>query len=96
MTQAPRECLRVALRRARVGERSRVLVDPEREDRRLERRHLHLALGEHADEGGGQGAVVRQDCVLRRNPVGQLARVMVEDDLLDRRVQRDSLQLPEP
>ena len=38
VTEAPRERLRVALGRRRVGQRAGVLVDPERERRRLHRR----------------------------------------------------------
>ena len=33
--QAPREGIRIPLRRRRVGQRARVLVDAQREDRRL-------------------------------------------------------------
>ena len=48
VAQAPGERLRVAEADARVAERAGVLVDPEREDRRLERRDVDLALGEDA------------------------------------------------
>jgi len=58
VAQAPAERLGIALRRGRVRERPRVLVDPEREDCRLERADRHLALGEHADKRRRQGAVL--------------------------------------
>ena len=48
VAKAPGERLSVAPRRGRVRERARVLVDSEREHRRLERRHGDLALGEDA------------------------------------------------
>ncbi len=90
VAQAPRERLGVALRRRRIGERAGVLVDPERERRRLERRHGELALGEHADERGRQRAVIREEGVLLARPLRRLARVVVEDDLLDLGIERDA------
>ncbi len=93
--QAPREGIRVPLRGRRVGQRPRVLVDAEREDRRLERRDGDLSLGEDADERRRQRPVLGQDDVVGPRPVGGLARVMVEDDLLHVRVERDGLELAE-
>ncbi len=95
VTKAPREGLRVALGRARVRERARVLVDAERECGRLERRHRDLALGEDPDQRGREGAVLGDHDVLGRGPFRQIARVVVEDDLLDVRVERDLLELPQ-
>ena len=57
--QAPRERVGVPLRRRRVRQRARVLVDAEREDRRLERRDGDLPLGEDADERRRQRTVSR-------------------------------------
>ena len=94
MTEAPAQRLRVALGRARVGERARVLVDAERERRRLDLRHLDLALGQDADERRRQRPVLRDHGALRRDPVGKLAvRVVVENDLVDRGVERDAFEL---
>ena len=50
VAEAPAQRLGVALSRRRVGEGAGVLVDPEREGCRLERRDGDLALGEDADE----------------------------------------------
>ncbi len=95
VTKAPRERLRVAHADARIAEGARVLVDPEREDGRLERRHVDLALGEDADHRRRQGGVVREDEVLGLHPVGRLAGVVVEDDDLHVGVPRHVLELPE-
>jgi hypothetical protein len=71
-------------------------VDPEREDRGLQRTHRNLSFGQHADERGRQGSVLRDDDVLGRGPVGQLLlAVVVEDDLVDRRIERELLELAE-
>ncbi len=96
VAQAPRERLGVALRRARIRERAGVLVDAERERRRLERRDRELPFREDADEGRGQRPVARQDRGLRVDPVGKLDVVMVEDDLLDLRVEGDAFELAQP
>jgi hypothetical protein len=96
VAQAPGQGLRIALGRRRVRERARVLVDPEREGGRLEGRHRELTLREHADEGGRECAVLGKHGVLRGGPVRGLARVVVEDDRLDGRVDRDRLELAQP
>ena len=96
VADAPGECLDVSLRRRRVGQRAGVLVDPQRERGRLHRRHRHLAVGENADERRRQGAVLRDHRCRRVGPLGQLARVVVEHDLLDRRIARDGLELRQP
>jgi len=96
VTEAPRERLRVALGRRRVGQRAGVLVDSERERRRLQRGHGHFALGEDADEGRRERAVLGEDRVLGARPSGRLARVVIEDDLLDLRVESNRFELPEP
>ena len=70
-------------------------MDPEGEHRGLERRDGELALREDADEGGREGAVVREHGVLLVNPRGKLRGVMVEDDLLDLRIEGNGLQLAE-
>ena len=91
--QAPRQGVRVALCRRRVRQRAGVLVDAEREDRRLERRHGDFPLGEDADEHRRQGPVLGQDHVLGPRPVRRLACVMVEHHLLHLRVERQRLEL---
>ena len=96
MAHAPGERLRVADGRARVAERTGVLVNPERECGRLDRAHLDLALGEDRDHRRRQGAVVRAHGVLRTYPVELLARVVVEEDDLDLGASRGGLELPEP
>ena len=83
----------VALGDRRIGERARVLVDPEREDGRLERRRLDLALGEDPDERGRERAVVGEDEVLLGQPRRAARAVVVEDDELDPGPQRDLLEL---
>ena len=93
---APRERLRVARRRARIRQRAGVLVNAEREDGCLERRRLELALREHADECRRQRSVVAEHRALRRDPVGRLAAVMVEDDGLHGEVARNGLEVSEP
>src|SRR5439155_23783664 len=93
VAQAPRERLGVALRRRRIGQRTGVLVDPERERRRLERCHRELALGEDAGQRRRERAVLREHGASGEDPGGEYARVVVEDDLLDRRVERDRLEL---
>ena len=97
VAQAPGERVGVALRGRRVGQRAGVLVDAEREGGRLERRDGDLALGEDADERRRQRAVLGEDDVLGRapSPAGS-PRVVVEDDLLHGRVERDRLELAEP
>ena len=47
--QAPRERVRIPLRRCRIGQGARVLVDAERERGRLQRRDGNFPLGEHTD-----------------------------------------------
>ena len=94
--QTPGERLRVANRDARVAERARVLVDPEREDRRLERRHLELALGQDRDHRRRQGAVLGAHDVLGLHPVELLLAMVVEEHDLDGRVARHALELAEP
>ncbi len=94
--QAPRQGVRVALPRRRIRQRARVLVDAEREDRRLERRHGDLPLGEDADERRRQRPVLGQDDVLRPRPVRRLTGVMVEHHLLHVRVERQRLELRQP
>ena len=96
MVEAPGQRVGVSARGRGVRERARVLVDAEREDGRLERRDGDLPLGEHPDERGRQSRVLREHGLLRRDPAGQLVAVVVEDDLLDLRVERDRLELAEP
>ncbi len=96
VAQAPGQRVDVALGRRRVGERPRVLVDAEREHRRLEGCRVELALREDADERRRERPVRRDHGSLGRDPVGQLAAVVVEQHLLDRGIERDLLQLPEP
>ncbi len=94
VTQAPGESVDVALRRGLVRERARVLVDPECERRRLEGRRAKLPLGEDADERRRQRPVRRAHRCLGLNPRRQWSLVvMVEEDLLDARVERDGLEL---
>ena len=93
VAQAPGERLGVADADARVAERAGVLVDPEREDGRLERRDRDLPLGQDPDHRRRQRAVLREDEVLGLHPVGRLAGVVVEDDDLDGGVARDPLEL---
>ena len=69
---APGEGVHVALGRRRVRERARVLVDPERERRRLEWRRRDLALREDPDERRRQRAVRREHGGLRVHPVREL------------------------
>src|SRR5205085_4014595 len=95
VAQAPTQRLGVTLRGRRMRERTRVLVDPEREDGRLQGADRHLALGEHADQRRRQSAVLGDDDVLGRRPVGQLVAVMVEDDLFYRRIEGYRLELAE-
>src|SRR5439155_18216092 len=83
--EAPRERLGVALGRGRVRERAGVLVNAEREGRRLERGDRELALREDADERGRERPVLGDDGVLGTGPLGRLGGMVVEDDLLDRR-----------
>ena len=94
--QAPRQGIRVTLPRRRVGQRARVLVDAEREDRRLERRHGDFPLGEDADERRRQRPVLGQDDVLRPRPVRGLAGVMVEHHFLHLRIEGQRLELRQP
>jgi hypothetical protein len=97
VTQAPAERLRVTLRRARVGQRPGVLVDPERKGGRLDAAHGKLALGEDADERGRKRAVLGDHHGIGRDPLRELAtRVVVEDHLLDRGVEGNALELAEP
>ncbi len=60
VADAPRQGVDVALRRRRVRQRARVLVDAESERRRLERRRLQLALRDDADERRRERAVGRE------------------------------------
>ncbi len=94
--QAPRQCVRVALPRRRIRQRARVLVDAEREDRCLERRHGDFPLGEDADERRRQRPILGQDDVLRPRPVRRLAGVMVEHHFLHLRIERQRLELGQP
>ena len=93
MSQAPRQRFRVAERDSRVAQRAGVLVDAEREHGRLERCDVELPLGEDRDHRRRQGAVVRADDVLRPDPVELLVTVVVEEDDLDLRVSRDTLEV---
>ena len=93
--EAPGERVGVAAGRRGVREGARVLVDAEREDGRLERRHRELALREHADQRRRQRSVVGEHGRLGRDPVGELVTVVVEDDLLDLRVEGDGLEVAE-
>jgi hypothetical protein len=95
VAEAPRQRLGVPLGRRRVRERTGVLVDPEREGGRLHRRDAELALREDADERRRQRSVLREHRVLRRDPLGELARVMVEDEGLDVGIERHRLELAE-
>ena len=95
VAEAPRERLGVPERDPRIAERAGVLVDPEGEDGRLERRHLDLALGEDPDHRRRQRAVVGEHEVLGLDPVRRLAGMVVEDDDLDPGIARDPLELAE-
>jgi hypothetical protein len=79
---APGERLGVADGRPRIAERARVLVDAEREGRRLDRAHLDLPFGQDRHHGGREGAVLGTHGVLLPYPV-ELAGVVVEEDDLD-------------
>ena len=97
VAEAPGEGVGVSLRRRRVGQRPRVLVDPEREDCRLQRRRGELPLGEDPDEGRRQRPVGREHGGVGVHPVRKLdLSVVVEEHLLDARVERDRLELAEP
>jgi hypothetical protein len=96
VTHAPGERVRVALGRRQVGERAGVLVDPEREDGRLERRRHQLALGEDGHHRRRQRAVAGEHRRLRVDPAGQVVAVVVEDDDLRLAAQRDRLELAQP
>jgi hypothetical protein len=93
VAEAPGERLGVADAGVRVAERARVLVDPEREDGRLQRRDRDLPLGQDPDHRRRQRAVLREDEVLRLHPVGSLAGMVVEDDDLDGGVSGHLLEL---
>ena len=93
VAQAPGERLGVPHADAGVAERTGVLVDAEREDRRLERRDRDLPLGEDPDHRRRQGSVLRQHEVVGLDPVRRLPGVVVEDDDLDVRIARDVLEL---
>ncbi len=95
VAEAPGERVDVPLGRRGMGERARVLVDAEREDGRLEHRRFELALCQDADERGRQRAVGRENGGVRLDPVGKLDAVVVEENLLDCRVQGDLLELAE-
>ena len=96
VAQTPRKGVGVPLRARRIRQRTGVLVDPQREDRGLERRGQELTLGEDPDQRGRQGAVVRQHRRFRVDPVRELGlAVMIEEDLVHRRVERDPLELAE-
>ena len=96
VTQAPAERVDVPLRRRRVRERAGVLVDAERERRRLEHGRLELALGEDADHGRRESAVRGDHRRRRLDPLRKLVVVVVEEHLLHRRIEGDTLELPEP
>ena len=87
VAEAPGERLGVTEGRARVGQRAGVLVDPEGERGRLERRHGDLALGQDADERRRERAVSRDHGRLRRQPLGEGLAVVVEEHDLDTRSQ---------
>jgi hypothetical protein len=95
VAKTPAERLGIALRRRRVGERASVLVNPEREDGCLHRSHRQLTLGQHADERRRQRAILGDDDVLARRPIRPFGRVVVEDDLVDVRIERERLELAE-
>ena len=96
VAEAPRERIDVALRRRRVRERPRVLVDSEREGGRLERRRPQLPLGDDPDERRRERAVRRQDGRIVGDPVGKpVLPVVVEERLFDLRIERDRLELAE-
>jgi hypothetical protein len=92
---APGERVGVARRGRWVRQRAGVLVDPEREDGRFQRRHGELAFRDHADQRRRQRAVLGDHRRRRVGPVRQLAGVVVEDDLLDPAVEHDRLELAE-
>ena len=97
VAEAPRESVDVALRRGRIGQRARVLVNPERERGRDERRRQELPLGKYPDERRRERSVRGQDCSIRGDPVGELVLGMVvEEDLLDVGIERDGLELTQP
>ena len=95
VAQAPGQRLGVPERDPGIAERARVLVDPEGEDGRLERRHLQLALGEDPDHRRRQRAVVGEHEVLGLDPLRRLAGMVVEDDHLDPGIAGDPLELAE-
>jgi hypothetical protein len=71
-------------------------VDSERERCRRQGGHGHFTLGEDADEGRRERAILGEDRVLGARPSGRLTRVVIEDDLLDLRVESHRFELPEP
>ncbi len=98
LPHAEGERLDVAHRGRRKGERPGVLVDPQREDRGLEWRHLELALGDDAQHEGDQRAVVGGDHVGRVDERRQVARraMVVEDEDLDVGPFDEHAELAEP
>ena len=96
VADTPRQGVDVALRRRRVRERARVLVDAESERRRLQGRRLQLALRDDADERRRECAVGREHARVGRHPLGHvLLAVVVEEHRLDIGVERDRFELAE-
>jgi hypothetical protein len=77
LVHTQRQGLSIPSRGGGEGERPRVLVDAEREDRRLERRHGDASLGDDVDEQRHQRAVVRAHEGLARHARRQLGLVGV-------------------
>ena len=97
VAQAPGERLGVAKRDARVAERAGVLVDPEREHGRLERRQLDLALGEDRRPASSSGRRPPSGRRSPRAPSRAPPRAWwSKSDDLDARVARDVLELAQP
>ncbi len=95
VAQAPGERVRVALCRRRIRQRAGVLVDSEGEGGGFDRRHRQLPLGQHADQRRRQRAFLGDDRSRGIRPLRELAGVVVEDDLLNARIERDLLELTE-
>ncbi len=70
-------------------------MNPEREDRCLERRRVDLALREDSDERRGERGVLGEHEVLGLDPVGPLGLMVVEGDDVDARRPGDVGELAE-
>ena len=96
VAKAPRERLSVPERDAGIAERAGVLVDPERENSRLQRRHLDLTLGQDRHHRRREGPVFGTDDVVRPHPVELVFNMVVEQDDFDLRIARDALEVSKP